>query len=85
MKSRQFLVVGLGRFGSSVARTLSELDQEVLAVDSDEEHVDAMAPYVTHVMQIDVTDEALLAGLDVKHFDAAVVSIGQDIKAFWSA
>lgn len=81
MKSKQYLVIGLGRFGSSVAKTLSELDQEVLAVDSDQEHVDAIAPYITQAIQMDVTDERLLAGLAVKHFDAAIVSIGTDMRA----
>ena len=81
MKSKQYLVIGLGRFGASVAKTLSELDQEVLAVDSDQEHVDAIAPYITQAIQMDVTDESLLAGLAVKHFDAAIVSIGTDMRA----
>lgn len=81
MKSKQYLVIGLGRFGASVAKTLSEMDQEVLAVDSDQEHVDAIAPYITQAIQMDVTDESLLAGLAVKHFDAAIVSIGTDMRA----
>ena len=47
MKAKQYLVFGLGRFGSSLAKTLCELGQEVLAVDSDEEIVNNIAPYVT--------------------------------------
>lgn len=80
MKAKQFLVIGLGRFGRSVAKTLCELGHEVLAVDSDESLVTAIAPYVTQAMQLDATDEAALSTLGVDNFDAAVVSIGQNTR-----
>ena len=73
---KQYLVLGLGRFGSSLARSLSSLGHEVLAADQDEELVDAIAPYVTQAVQLDATDEEALASLDVRSFDAAVVAIG---------
>ena len=63
MKSKQFLVLGLGRFGASLAKTLCDLGQEVLAVDADEELVNNIAPYVTQAIQLDATDETLLASL----------------------
>jgi len=80
MKAKQFLVLGLGRFGKSIAKTLCELGHEVLAVDADEELVQSIAPHVTQAMQLDATDEALLASLGVNNFDAAVVSIGQNTR-----
>ena len=80
MKAKQFLVLGLGRFGTSLAKTLCELGQEVLAVDSDEELVSDIAPHVTQAIQLDATDESLLASLGVQNFDAAVVSIGQNTR-----
>ena len=80
MKSKQFLVLGLGRFGASLAKTLCELGQEVLAVDADEDLVGDIAPHVTQAMQLDATDETLLASLGVKNFDAAIVSIGQNTR-----
>ena len=80
MKAKQFLVLGLGRFGTSLAKTLCELGQEVLAVDSDEELVSDIAPHVTQAIQLDATDENLLASLGVQNFDAAVVSIGQNTR-----
>ena len=80
MKSKQFLVLGLGRFGASLAKTLCDLGQEVLAVDADEELVNDIAPHVTQAMQLDATDETLLATLGVKNFDAAIVSIGQNMR-----
>ncbi len=80
MKAKQFLVLGLGRFGTSVARTLCEQGQEVLAVDADEDLVEAIAPHVTQAMQLDATDEEALSSLDVQNFDVAIVSIGQNTR-----
>lgn len=80
MKIKQFLVLGLGRFGTSLAKTLCELGQEVLAVDADEELVNDIAPYVTQALQLDATDETLLKELGVGNFDAAIVSIGQNTR-----
>lgn len=80
MKTKQYLVLGLGRFGMSVARTLCELGQEVLAVDAHEELVGAIAPHVTQAVQLDATDEDALRSLDVQSFDAAIVSIGQNTR-----
>ena len=81
MKAKQFLVFGLGRFGTSLAKTLCEMGQEVLAIDSDEEIVNSIAPFVTQAMQLDATDEEVLKTLGVNNFDAAIVSIGQDMQA----
>lgn len=80
MKAKQYLVLGLGRFGMSIAKTLCELGQEVLAVDSDAELVNDIAPYVTQAMQLDATNEDVLATLGVNNFDAAIVSIGQNTR-----
>ena len=80
MKAKQYLVLGLGRFGMSIAKTLCELGQEVLAVDSDAELVNDIAPHVTQAMQLDATDEDVLATLGVNNFDAAIVSIGQNTR-----
>lgn len=80
MKAKQYLVLGLGRFGMSIAKALCELGQEVLAVDSDAELVNDIAPYVTQAMQLDATDEDVLATLGVNNFDAAIVSIGQNTR-----
>lgn len=79
-KRRQFAVLGLGRFGASVALHLSQMGHEVLAVDSDEALVHAISPHVTQAVQADATDEAALKELDVGSFDAAVVAIGTNIR-----
>lgn len=75
-KRKQFLVLGLSRFGSSVARSLYEMGHEVLAVDRDAEAVEAMAPFVTQCVQADATDEEVLRSFEPASFDAAIVSIG---------
>ncbi len=80
MKAKQYLVLGLGRFGMSVAKTLSDLGQEVLAVDADENLVSDIAPHVTQAIQLDATDEEALSSLDVQNFDVAIVSIGQNTR-----
>jgi len=79
-KSKQYLVLGLGRFGESLAKSLYKLGHEVLAVDEDAETVEAIAPYVTQAVQIDATDEGALQSLGVRNFDAAIVSIGQNMR-----
>jgi len=81
LAKRQILVVGLGRFGSAVATTLSELDCEVACVDSSERRIQALAPLVTHAVQLDSTDRDALGQLTVPDFDVAVVAIGADIEA----
>ena len=79
-KNKQYMVLGLGRFGESLAKSLYKQGHEVLAIDSDEELVDAIAPYVTQAIRIDATDEGALQSLGVRNFDAAIVSIGQNMR-----
>lgn len=78
---KQFVVIGLGRFGSSVARTLADNGHDVLAIDKCEECVDDLVEYVTHAVEADATDEAALSALGVNNFDTAVVSIGDNLHA----
>lgn len=79
-KQKQFLIIGLGRFGASMAVNLCKLGHEVLAVDNDESMVDAVSPYVTQAVVADATDEAVLQSLGPQNFDVAVVSIGQNVR-----
>jgi trk system potassium uptake protein len=74
-------VVGLGRFGASVATTLMGLDVEVMAIDTDQGLVDEWADVLTHVRVANGTDVAMLTQLGVADFDAAVVAIGTGIEA----
>lgn len=81
MDRKQFAVIGLGRFGSSVAKTLYSLGNEVLAIDSEEDVVQEIADSVTHAVQMDATDENALRSLGIRNFDIAVVAIGSDIQS----
>ncbi len=72
---KQIVVVGLGRFGEALASTLCSSGHEVLAIDSDEALVQKVAPFVTHAVQVDPTNEAALRGLGVSNFDIGVVAI----------
>jgi len=76
----QFAVIGLGRFGSSIARALSEKNFEVLAIDRDEERVKELEGIVSQAIVMDVTDEKGLKELGIVDFDTAIVSIGENIE-----
>jgi trk system potassium uptake protein TrkA len=78
---RQFLVVGLGRFGTSLAKTLYNLGYDVMGIDSNEEIIQNIADSITHAVQADATDENTLKALGVRNFDVAIVSIGNDIQS----
>ena len=78
---RQFAVIGLGRFGSSIAKTLAEKGHEVLGIDKAPEPVQEMSTVLTQAVQADATSEAALKELGVGNFDMAVVSIGTNIQA----
>lgn len=79
-KKKQFLVLGLGRFGASVAKNLGQMGHDVLAMDTSEALVEEISPFVTQAVQGDVTDEAALEAIGVRNFDVAVVSIGTNIR-----
>ena len=78
--SHQFLVVGLGRLGIAMANTLDSLGHEVLALDSKEDLIQDLADDLpnVHLVAADATDEDVLRGLNVDHFDAAAVVIGEN-------
>lgn len=81
MSNKQFVVIGLGRFGSSVAKTLYALGHDVLAIDMNEDFVQDISDDVTHAVQMDATDEAALKTLGIRNFDVAVITIGANIQA----
>ncbi len=81
MKRKQFLVIGLGRFGSGVASTLFELGHEVVAIDSREEPVQKVLGRVSQAVIADATDEITLRDLGISSFDVVIVAIGNDVEA----
>lgn len=78
---KQFVVIGCGRFGKSVANKLTELGSEVMVVDRNEEIIQSMSDVVTYAVQADATDENALKSLGIRNFDVAVVTIGGDIQS----
>ncbi|SFE39839.1 trk system potassium uptake protein TrkA [Paenibacillus catalpae] len=81
MAKKQFAVIGMGRFGSSIATSLTNMGYEVLAIDSSEQRIQEAINTVTHAVSADSTDEDALRSLGVRNFDVVVVAIGQDIQA----
>ena len=78
---KQVAVIGLGRFGSSVARTLAESGCEVLAVDADEARVKAIADEVTDAVRANALEEEALRSLGLRNFEVVVVAIGHEVEA----
>lgn len=72
----QVLVIGLGQFGMSLARTLSERGAEVIAVDIDKDLVDVASAFIDDAICLDATDEISLAKLSPKERDIVVCAIG---------
>jgi trk system potassium uptake protein TrkA len=78
---KSFAVIGLGRFGGSICRTLTEEGMEVLAIDINEERVNEYAMIASHAVIGDTTDEAVLKSLGIRNFDHVIVAIGDDIQS----
>lgn len=77
---KQFVIIGLGRFGTSIARALTAKNFEVLAMDRSEEKVKEIEEVVSQAVVVDATDEKALKELGIKEFDTAIVSIGENIE-----
>ena len=78
---RQVAVLGLGSFGSSVAKTLTDQGVEVIAVDADNQKVEAIKDYVAIAVSLDSTDEKALKSIGLEQVDAAIVCIGENVEA----
>ena len=78
---KQILIIGLGKFGMSVAKELSKYDCEVLAVDESSELVDEVAEYVTHAARVDAGDINALKKLGIHTFDVAIIGIGDNLES----
>lgn len=76
-----FAVIGLGRFGTSLALGLVERGHNVLGIDRDREHIQRLADESTQVVALDATDEDSLQAVDITSFDTVVVAIGTNFEA----
>lgn len=79
--TRGVVVIGLGRFGKSLALELEQEGIEVLGIDSDPKVVQSLANRLTHVVEADSTDEEALRQLSVHELDRAVIGIGTDLES----
>jgi len=77
----RYAVIGLGKFGSWVARTLESLGHEVIAIEADGILIDRHAEFVSRAVQGDATDPVVLRGAGVAGVDAAVISMGENLAA----
>ena len=78
---KEFVVIGLGRFGGSIVKELIELDADVMAIDISPERVDEFASIATQAVAADTTDESVLKSLGIRNFEHVVVAIGENIQA----
>lgn len=75
---KSILLIGLGRFGRHIALKLNALNHQVMAIDHNEERVNALLPFVTKAQIGDSTNEEFLAALGVGNYDACIVAIGDN-------
>lgn len=78
---KEFVVIGLGRFGGSIVRELIDQGADVMAIDITPERVDEFATIATQAVVADTTDEAVLKSLGIRNFEHVIVAIGDNIQA----
>ncbi len=78
---KQFAVIGLGRFGFSVATALTEKGQQVIAIDTDEELVHDVMDHVAKAVCLDATDEKAMRSIGIQNVDVAICGIGTHVEA----
>ncbi|MBP5729210.1 MAG: NAD-binding protein, partial [Clostridia bacterium] len=78
---KSVLLIGLGRFGRSIAEKLNEMHHQIMAVDRDESRVNDILPLVTDAQIGDSTNEAFLRSLGVDNYDVCFVAIGEDFQS----
>lgn len=81
MVKKEFVVIGLGRFGGSIVRSLADQGMEVMAIDQDEDKVNEFSSIASHAVVADSTDESVLKSLGIRNFDHVIVAIGDDIQS----
>ncbi|GAE28688.1 potassium channel family protein [Halalkalibacter hemicellulosilyticus] len=80
-KKKQFAVIGLGRFGGSVCKELYRMGHQVLAIDNNDVKVNEFAPFSTHSVIANSTDEKALKSLGIRNFEYVIVAIGDNIQS----
>ena len=78
---KSILLVGLGNFGTLVAKQIHELGHQVMAIDRDEDKINHALPYVTNAQIGDSTNEDFLSSLGINNYDVCIVTIGNDFQS----
>ena len=78
---KQYGIIGCGRFGNSLAKTLSFLGNDVLVVDQNEDSIKEIAEHVTRAIQADATDENVLKSIGISNMDTVIIGIGGSIQS----
>ena len=78
---KEFVVIGLGRFGGSIVRELIHQGAQVMAIDKSSERVDEFAAIATQAVVADTTDESVVKSLGIRNFEHVIVAIGENIQA----
>ena len=78
---KQYIVIGAGRFGTSLATSLVEAGQEVMVIDDDEKVIQQLSEVMDNVAIVNATDESALRNIGLRNFDVAIVCIGTDLRA----
>lgn len=81
MPKQQFAVIGMGRFGTSIAKKLNEAGQEVMGIDINPDDVEDAELFITHGAVADTTEKATLKSIGIRHFDCVIVAIGSNMQA----
>lgn len=77
---KSVLLIGLGRFGRHIAMKLNDLNHQIMAVDTNEERVNAVLPFVTNALIGDSTNEEFLSSLGIRNYDSCIVAIGDNFQ-----
>lgn len=77
----KFAVIGLGSFGSNIAKTLYEKGNEVLTVDEDKDKIEEVKNFVSHAISMDAADKENLQAMGIKDMDVVIVSLGPEMEA----
>ena len=80
MKRREFVVIGLGQFGTNVAKTLASYGAAVMAVDTDDRRLELVADLVTHTVCADATNPEVVRQLGIQNYDGAIIGMGHSLE-----
>ena len=81
MKRKEFVVIGMGQFGSNVAKTLASSGAMVMIIDKNEQALEMVADHVTHAICADATNAEAMRQLGIKNYDGAIIGIGHDLES----